>query len=187
MRREVKAARGLYVGRFQPFHNGHLHAIKWILQRERELVIVIGSAQYAFTLRNPFTLGERVEMVTLALRAEGLLDRVFIVGVPDTGKQHSLWVPLVKMNSPSFNNVYTNDPLTRLLFEEDGYPVHPIPFYRRKTYEGTLIRRLMAENNKEWEELVPSSVLEFLKKIDGPARIRRLYEIESTGKSNIIY
>ena len=37
--------RGLYVGRFQPFHLGHLGAVKSILEDVEELVIVIGSAQ----------------------------------------------------------------------------------------------------------------------------------------------
>ncbi|MEM3766696.1 MAG: adenylyltransferase/cytidyltransferase family protein, partial [Candidatus Bathyarchaeia archaeon] len=31
--------RGLFVGRFQPFHKGHLHVIKEILSEVDELVI----------------------------------------------------------------------------------------------------------------------------------------------------
>ncbi|RLF01945.1 MAG: nicotinamide-nucleotide adenylyltransferase, partial [Thermoprotei archaeon] len=55
--------RGLFVGRFQPFHLGHLKALRWILEREDEVIICIGSAQYSHSLRNPFTVGERVEMI----------------------------------------------------------------------------------------------------------------------------
>ncbi|HLN89981.1 MAG TPA: adenylyltransferase/cytidyltransferase family protein, partial [Candidatus Binatia bacterium] len=52
--------RGLYVGRFQPFHLGHLDAIKYVLKEVDELVIVIGSAQYSHNSNNPFTAGERL-------------------------------------------------------------------------------------------------------------------------------
>ncbi|MFB0514560.1 MAG: adenylyltransferase/cytidyltransferase family protein, partial [Candidatus Bathyarchaeia archaeon] len=38
--------RGLFVGRFQPIHKGHVKAISDILKQVDELVIVIGSAQY---------------------------------------------------------------------------------------------------------------------------------------------
>jgi len=60
-------SRGLYVGRFQPFHLGHLHAIKYVLSQVDEVIIVIGSAQYSHRLDNPFTAGERVTMVRRAL------------------------------------------------------------------------------------------------------------------------
>ena len=50
--------RGLYVGRFQPFHIGHIESIKVILQEIEELAIVIGKAQYSHDIINPFTVSE---------------------------------------------------------------------------------------------------------------------------------
>ncbi|HDM88409.1 MAG TPA: nicotinamide-nucleotide adenylyltransferase, partial [Candidatus Bathyarchaeota archaeon] len=41
--------RGLFIGRFQPPHLGHLHAIKQALEECDELIIVIGSSQYSHT------------------------------------------------------------------------------------------------------------------------------------------
>ncbi|MFZ0222198.1 MAG: adenylyltransferase/cytidyltransferase family protein, partial [Candidatus Nitrosopolaris sp.] len=38
-------SRGIFVGRFQPFHLGHMATIKFALEKVEELVIVIGSAQ----------------------------------------------------------------------------------------------------------------------------------------------
>jgi len=172
----LKSKRGLFVGRFQPFHYGHLHAIKWILEREEELVVVIGSAQYSHSLRNPFTLGERLEMIAAALKAEGLWSRVIPVGVPDTNGVHSLWVQLVVSCSPRFSRVYTNDPLTSLLFREAGYPVSAIPFFKREVYEGTRIRELMAMG-EGWEELVPPPVVRVIREIGGASRIKRLKKI----------
>lgn len=48
--------RGLFVGRFQPFHLGHLEAIKDTLGEVDELVIVIGSAQYSHDVDDPLLL-----------------------------------------------------------------------------------------------------------------------------------
>ncbi|MDD3454709.1 MAG: adenylyltransferase/cytidyltransferase family protein, partial [Methanobacteriales archaeon] len=59
--------RGLLVGRMQPFHKGHLEVIKRILGEVDELIICIGSAQLSHSLRDPFTAGERIMMVTKAL------------------------------------------------------------------------------------------------------------------------
>lgn len=53
--------RGIYPGRFQPFHLGHLEVLKWGLNKVDELIVLVGSAQESHTLTNPFTAGERIE------------------------------------------------------------------------------------------------------------------------------
>ncbi len=166
--------RGAYIGRFQPFHKGHLAALKWILEREDEVVLIIGSAQYSHAIDNPFTLGERIEMIWNVLKEEKLLNKVIITGVPDTDGQHDLWVALVKSFTPPFEHVYSNDPLTRLLFEEAGYEVFPIPFFKREKYNATRIRKLIASGEK-WEDFVPEPVARIIKNLKGDARLRRLY------------
>jgi len=165
--------RGLYVGRFQPFHLGHLGAIKDILKEVEELVIVIGSAQYSHNLNNPFTAGERLVMIRRALEEAGMdCSRVWIVPVPDV-HLHMLWVSSVEGYTPSFDVVYSNEPLTHRLFIEAGYKVKPVRFYERKLYSSTHIRERMLRG-ENWEELVPKSVAVFIKEIDGINRLRDL-------------
>lgn len=168
--------RGLFVGRFQPFHYGHLYALKWILEREQEVVVAVGSAQYSHSFRNPFTLGERIEMIARVLKEEGLWDRTIVCGVPDTDGQHALWVRLVASCCPRFSRVYTNEPLTRLLFEEAGYSVIGIPYFDRERLEGTRIRIAIAEG-REWRDLVPPSVARVIEEVNGVERISRLYQL----------
>ncbi len=170
-------SRGLYIGRFQPFHKGHLRAVKWILEREDELIIGIGSAQYSYTLRNPFTVGERIYMIWTTLKSEGLLDRIMFSAIPDTDSQHSTWVSHVKTYTPPFDKVYTNDPLSQILFQDEGIDVQPIPFFDREIYSATRIRNLIIEDNKEWMNLVPKPVAEFIIKIGGDKRIKKLASI----------
>ena len=165
--------RGLYVGRFQPFHLGHLGAIKDILKEVDELIIVIGSAQYSHLLDNPFTAGERMVMIRKALEEAGLsYSRFWIIPVPDM-HLHMMWVSAVEGYTPSFDVVYSNEPLTRRLFIEAGYEVKAIRFHKRKIYSSTEIRERMLKD-KSWEKLVPKSVAAFIKEIDGVNRLRDL-------------
>jgi nicotinamide-nucleotide adenylyltransferase len=165
--------RGLFVGRFQPIHKGHVKAIKDILKQVDELVIVIGSAQYSHGVDNPFTTGERITMIRRALESENIpLTRCWIIPVPDL-HIHMIWVSEVTGYTPKFDIIYTNEPLTRRLFIEAGVKVEPVPFHKRKIYSSTEIRERMLKN-KSWKELVPKSVAQFIKEIKGIERIQDL-------------
>jgi nicotinamide-nucleotide adenylyltransferase len=165
--------RGLYVGRFQPFHLGHLDAIKHILGKAEELVIVIGSAQYSHTVKDPFTAGERLTMIRKALdEAEIDYSRVWVVPVPDV-HLHMMWVSALEGYTPKFDVVYSNEPLTRRLFTEAGHKVLAIPYFERKFYSSTAVREKMLKD-ESWEKLVPKSVAVFIREIDGVNRLRDL-------------
>jgi nicotinamide-nucleotide adenylyltransferase len=166
-------SRGLYVGRFQPFHLGHLEAIQHVLKEVDEAVIVIGSAQYSHTANNPFTAGERLVMIRRALKEAGIdYSRIWVVPVPDV-HLHMLWVAALEGYTPRFNVVYSNEPLTRRLFMEAGYKVKHIRFFERKQYNSTLVREKML-NDDSWASLVPKSIAEFITEIDGVNRLRDL-------------
>lgn len=60
----------VYVGRFQPFHLGHLALLKHALELAPTVVLVIGSAWQARTPKNPLSWQERAEVVRLALTPE---------------------------------------------------------------------------------------------------------------------
>lgn len=165
--------RGVFVGRFQPFHNGHLEVIKKIVGDVDELVIIVGSSQYSHRLDNPFTAGERITMIRKALEEEGIqLSKVWIIPVPDV-HQHALWVAQIVGYSPKFDVVYANEPLTSRLFKEAGFKVKSMSFIKREVYWATEIRKLMITGEK-WEEFVPSSVAKFIKKIEGNVRLSDL-------------
>jgi nicotinamide-nucleotide adenylyltransferase len=167
------ANRGLYVGRFQPFHTGHLNSIRDVLKEVEELVIVIGSAQYSHNINNPFTAGERLVMIRRALKEAKIDDsRLWVVPVPDV-HLHMLWVSALEGYTPRFDVVFSNEPFTRRLFTEAGYKVKSIRFFERKLYTSTLIREKMLKD-ESWTTLVPKSVADFIAEIDGVNRLRDL-------------
>lgn len=168
-----KNKRGLLVGRFQPFHLGHAEAVKYILRRAKELIIVIGSSQKSHTLENPFTTGERISMIRAALDEINIeTSRYYLIPVPDS-PVHSLWVYQVITYCPPFDIVYSNEALTRRLFKEAGRVIRSIPMHKRKIYLATEVRkRILADEN--WWELVPKSVIRIIEKIDGVERLKDL-------------
>lgn len=168
------------MGRFQPFHLGHLEAVKYILGKVDELVIVVGSAHSSHTLENPFTAGERIAMVRLALR-EAKIDanRYTVLPLPDA-EFHKVWVAHLLSQTPSFDVVFTNEPLTGRLLKEAGMRVEKIPMFNRTSYSATGVRkRILGGGN--WQELLPKSVASYVEQIKGEERMK---EIAGSDKPN---
>ena len=161
----------LIIGRFQPFHNGHLEVIRKISKISDSMTIGIGSAQYSHTANNPFTAGERYLMISDTLKDDGI-DNTYIVPIEDLNR-HSVWVPHVVSMSPPFSVVYSNNILTRRLFSEAGYVVKDSPLYNRSEYSGTEVRRRML-CGENWRSLVPKAVADVIDDIDGVGRTEEL-------------
>jgi nicotinamide-nucleotide adenylyltransferase len=169
----LPAQRGLFVGRFQPFHLGHLDAVRRLARQDDELIVGIGSANVSHTPANPFTAGERAEMALAALREAGV-GNALVVPLPDIGR-NALWVSHVASLVPRFTIVHTNNPLPARLFAERGYEVAGVPFHERERFEGTSIRAAMARGDEAaWRAAVPPAVARVIVEVDGPARVRDL-------------
>jgi nicotinamide-nucleotide adenylyltransferase len=165
--------RGLYVGRFQPFHLGHGYHVNYVLGEVEEIIIAVGSPQLSHELNDPFTTGERISMIRLALLEMGVsFSKYYIIPIPDANT-HAIWTAQVITYSPSFDIVYSNDPLTCRLFKETGIKVKNVPLFRREMYSATEARRRIL-SNQNWEELLHKNVAKFIKQIDGDHRIREL-------------
>lgn len=169
------------IARFQPLHYGHFHAIKWCLERWEELIIVIGMASQSHTPENPFTAGERILMIRETLRWAKLpLDKVIIVTLP-TIEVSRVAIHYVKLYSPPFSCVITLNPIIERIFLEEGYKVCRPPILNRKEYRGSFIRKLMAEGDPSWRNLVPPPVADIIEKIDGVSRVKMLYREKLPG------
>ncbi|MEK6977598.1 MAG: nicotinamide-nucleotide adenylyltransferase [Candidatus Hydrothermarchaeota archaeon] len=164
--------RGLLIGRFQPFHNGHLYVVKEILKEVDELVIAIGSSQRSHTVENPFTGGERLMMISKSLAENGIAKRHYIIPIPDMDN-NSIWVSHVRSLTPPFEKVYSGNTLVKRLFLEVGVKVTTPPLYNREEYSGTEIRARILKGGP-WEGLVPRAVVEVIREVDGVRRMRDL-------------
>ncbi len=169
----MQKVRGILIGRMQPVHNGHMEVIKQILDEVDEIIIGIGSAQASHELKDPFTAGERIVMMSQAL-AERDIDpsRYYIIPMQDINF-NAIWVSHVKMLTPPFNIVYSGNPLVKQLFSEEGYEVKQPPLYDRLHLSGTEVRRRIL-NDENWQELVPKASVDLINEISGVERLKNL-------------
>ncbi len=167
--------RGFYIGRFQPYHNGHHHMVEEIAKQVDELVLGIGSAGDSHSPRNPFTAGERVMMLTKSVAEFDMT--TYVVPIEDL-ERNSVWVSHVESMSPAFDVAFSNNPLVVQLFNEAGVEVRQSPMFRREVLEGTELRQRMIEGD-EWRDLVPEPVIDVIDEIDGIERIQRVSDTDA--------
>jgi nicotinamide-nucleotide adenylyltransferase len=160
----------LLIGRFQPFHKGHLIVIKKILSEMNELIIVVGSSQHRDAVGNPFSADERLEMIKRVLDSEGI-SRYQVYKVPDIGDD-DLYPGHVMEHVPRFDVVYSGNSLVQRLFGAAGKEVRKISLIKRDEYSGTEIRKRMA-SGEEWKSLLPTQVVEYLEEISGVERVKK--------------
>lgn len=104
------------IGRFQPWHNGHLQIAKSGLDTADRMLLLIGSSNIARTTRNPFTYNERAEMISHSLFDAGLLDRVEIAPLPDNPYDNAAWSTTVQEKVAQE---------IAILSRQDSFPTHP--------------------------------------------------------------
>lgn len=169
----MQKVRGILIGRMQPVHKGHMQVINKILEEVDEIIIGIGSAQISHELKDPFTAGERIVMISQALADAGVdPSRYYIIPMQDINF-NAIWASHVKMLTPPFSVVYSGNPLVKQLFSEEGYEVRQPPLYDRLHLSGTEVRRrIIAGEN--WQELVPNATAEVIEEIKGIERIKNL-------------
>lgn len=82
------------IGRFQPFHNGHLHLLTAAAALADKVVVVLGSAYSAAAAKNPFSVAQRIEMIKASVSEEIAVKLVF-VPIRDY-YDNATWVDAVK-------------------------------------------------------------------------------------------
>lgn len=167
-------SRGIFIGRFQPFHLGHIAAIKFAFKKVDELAIVVGSAQAGYESQNPFTAGERISMIKDSLNADNIIDckKTLIIPVPDTNI-HSTWTHSVDMLVPKYDVVFTNNAFTGYLFIQRNIKVTEPKLLDRSDLSGTEIRRRMMKNLK-WTHLVTEQTQSVIREVGGVERLKKI-------------
>jgi bifunctional NMN adenylyltransferase/nudix hydrolase len=94
----------VFVGRFQPFHNEHKRIIDIALQKSKHVLVLVGSAGKARTIRNPFTFDERKQMILQSYLpetsdytdAEELLESLIVKPLYDKTYNDAAWIKQVQ-------------------------------------------------------------------------------------------
>jgi bifunctional NMN adenylyltransferase/nudix hydrolase len=91
--RDYKTA--VFIGRFQPFHNEHLHVLREALKVADHVIILVGSHNTAPNIKNPFSVMQRRDMINACLNDEEKY-RTTVCPLRDYHYSDSLWVANVQ-------------------------------------------------------------------------------------------
>ncbi|MFH0821047.1 MAG: nicotinamide-nucleotide adenylyltransferase [Candidatus Peregrinibacteria bacterium] len=156
---------GLFIGRFQPFHLGHLSAIRQALEAVDFLHIGIGSAQESGTEKNPFTAEERAEMIANSLAETGIpRNRFDITPIPDINNNPAWPGHVRKLIPDGFTVVFVGEPnaLVRELFEK--YDNAKIVVVKKEIdISATEIRKRIREN-RDWQKNISTATAKIIAK-----------------------
>lgn len=88
----------VFIGRFQPFHNGHQMIIDELVSNYGKILVIIGSCRQSRTRKNPFTYDERRQMIMSYTK-----DKVTILPARDVVECDKAWerevVNLIELNT----------------------------------------------------------------------------------------
>jgi nicotinamide-nucleotide adenylyltransferase len=162
---------GLLIGRFQPFHLGHLEALQFALSKVDKLWVGLGSSNKPVQKNNPFSAEERKQMILSSID-NTMKEKISIYFIPDLDN-HVKWIEKIDTIVPKFNIVFSNDELTKHLYSKRSVQIITIPFLNRNVLSGTNIRDLIISDQK-WDNLVPQGTRNFLKNTSAKEHLKNL-------------
>ncbi|HID40769.1 MAG TPA: nicotinamide-nucleotide adenylyltransferase, partial [Pyrodictium sp.] len=154
---------------------GHLSIVKWAFERGYdEIIFLVGMASENYTPRNPFTAGERIEMIRLSFIDEGLPLEKAITATIRTLETSIGSVYYVLSYVPRTDAILTRNPVIGKIFMDAGIKVERPPLFRRDELRGERIRALIARGDPSWKKYVTPSTAEFIESIGGVERLKWL-------------
>lgn len=175
------------IGRFQPLHAGHLALLDEALRTARDVVVVLGSAHAARSVRNPFTWQERQALVLGALAPDAAA-RVRFAPVRDYYDE-ARWARAVVTAVEAPAPWRTGGPATKrsvcvvghfkdassgYLRSFPGWALHTLP--RQGPVDGTPIREAWLDGDSLATDALPAHVTNFLRTFATTPAFTRLQE-----------
>ena len=161
---------GVYWGRFNPPHKGHLSVIRRLKNRCR-LVVAIGSSEHHDERKDPFTGAERARMMRAYLKESGIRG-VRVITLRDGPSWSWALDNLIDRCKP---DVLFLSAEKRRLRSMVVPKVKVVPFRRSGKVSSTRIRDAIAAGDPLWEHLTGASVGRLIVDLDGISRIQKAY------------
>lgn len=172
----------VFIGRFQPFHSGHLHVVQEGLKQANQLILLIGSAWQSRNSRNPWDHAEREAMVRACL-TEKENKRLLCLPLMDVPYNDEIWVRNVQATVNGLVTAHHQQPhqsasiaLIGHKKDQTGFYLNLFPQWHNISVENyqsvsaTPFRDLFFSTNyenvlKEWQqkEFLPQSVANWLR------------------------
>ncbi|WP_435127349.1 adenylyltransferase/cytidyltransferase family protein [Halobaculum sp. D14] len=143
--------RAAFLGRFQPFHEGHHRAVKWTADRYDDVVVALGSPERSRTPQNPLSERERRDLL------RSCHPELPVVAVPDEARGapgHRSWATRLRDLTEADVVVSGNPAVRRILRAHTDVRVVEQAMHAPDRYSGTEIRRRIRAG-EPWRDLVP--------------------------------
>lgn len=152
-----KYKKGMFIGRFQPFHLGHLSALKFAMGHCDELVLGIGSSNKSGTADNPLDKSTRISVIYACLKDASIdTKRISFFHIPDFDSDED-WYNYINSKQGKIDAVFSgNEWVLGVFRNRKNVDVLTPPMYKRAELSGTAVRaRIRAE--LPWEHLLTSN------------------------------
>lgn len=80
----------VFIGRFEPPTTAHIETISYALQYAKNVLVLAGSANQPRTIKNPWTVDERREMILACFPDEA--NRIQMIGIEDHIYNDNMWL-----------------------------------------------------------------------------------------------
>ena len=161
----------VYIGRFQPLHNGHIQTIRLALKDSRRLIILIGSHNAPTSIRNPWTTEERQTLIRESLSQEEY-NRCLVAGLEDYLYSEQKWVKRIEEIVHGFRAIYggLDSKIGITGFDKDSttYYLQLFPAWQNELkpqierVNATQIRECLFDSGTILTDLIPENVAKFL-------------------------
>jgi len=162
-----------FIGRFQPFHNGHKAVVDQALKRAKKVAIVLGSHDQPRNARNPFTTAERIAMISACYPQEVRDGRIHFVPQVDHTYAIDRWIAGVETGVTAVANTpFTPDPVKLGLIghskDHSSFYLKCFPSWENieadnvGSINATDIRKNIFGAEDDWSEGLPGPVFEYI-------------------------
>lgn len=170
----------LFVGRFQPFHKGHLSVVEKILNENERVIIAIGSAENNFLRENPLTAGERFQLIEESLKEAGIPAEKYCIIPIRNLNNFALWVNHVNTYVPPYTKIYTGSEIVKACYEgkyrhtQETVKNAPkiVNLKRKLKISASTIRTMIINGENAWKDLVPPAVVRKFEEWKIPKRLQ---------------
>jgi bifunctional NMN adenylyltransferase/nudix hydrolase len=165
----------VFIGRFQPFHKGHLYVINEALKQGQYVVVLCGSAHQPRSLRNPWLTQEREQMIRSCF-SEKDNQRIIFAPLMDVLYNDELWIRNVQQTIKGITASYYNQPHLKPKIGLIGHTKDSTSYYLKlfpqwssialenyQNISSTPIRQAFFNHPAKIEtEILPQEILAFL-------------------------
>src|SRR3972149_8160768 len=156
----MKDKTALLIGRFQPFHFGHLYLIKQALKKADKLIIGVGSSNIT-DVNNPLNWRSREKILKAVFYKEKIENKIIKIVPLDDFFDDKKWFDNVAKRVGKFDLVVGNNDWVNRIMKKGGYKILTVPYFKRYLYEGEKIRRLLVSEGK-WQSRVPVYLVRYI-------------------------